>query len=49
MPVIRVLLWLLGAVLLGGIVHLATVLLIPVMPHIPRQSFDALLHDLRLV
>jgi uncharacterized membrane protein len=31
MPVIRVLLWLLGAVLLGGIVHLATVLLIPVM------------------
>jgi len=29
--VIRVLLWLLGAVLLGGIVHLATVLLIPVM------------------
>ena len=28
---IRVLLWLLGAVLLGGIVHLATVLLIPVM------------------
>ena len=31
MPVIRLLLWLLGAVLLGGIVHLATVLLIPLM------------------
>jgi uncharacterized membrane protein len=31
MPVIRLLLWFLGAVLLGGIVHLATVLLIPVM------------------
>jgi uncharacterized membrane protein len=31
MLVIRLLLWLLGAILLGGIVHLATVLLIPVM------------------
>jgi len=31
MRVIRLLLWLLGAVLLGGIVHLATVLLVPVM------------------
>jgi uncharacterized membrane protein len=31
MPVIRLLLWFLGAVLLGGVVHLATVLLIPVM------------------
>jgi len=29
MPVIRMLLWLLGALLLGGIVHLATVLLLP--------------------
>jgi uncharacterized membrane protein len=31
MPVIRMLLWLLGAVLLGGIIHLATVLLLPSM------------------
>jgi uncharacterized membrane protein len=29
MPVIRLLLWLLGGLLLGGIVHLATVLLLP--------------------
>jgi uncharacterized membrane protein len=29
MPVIRLALWLLGGVLLGGIVHLATVLLLP--------------------
>src|SRR5262245_3716196 len=29
MPVIRIALWLLGALLLGGIVHLATVLLLP--------------------
>src|SRR6202163_502516 len=31
MPVIRFLLWLLGGVLLGGVVHLATVLLLPKM------------------
>ena len=31
MPVIRFLLWLLGGVLLGGVVHLATVLLLPSM------------------
>src|SRR5262249_8196016 len=31
LPVIRMALWLLGAVLLGGIVHLATVLLLPNM------------------
>jgi uncharacterized membrane protein len=29
MPVIRLLLWLLGGVLLGGVVHLSTVLLLP--------------------
>jgi uncharacterized membrane protein len=29
MPVIRLLLWLLGGMLLGGIVHLATVLMLP--------------------
>jgi uncharacterized membrane protein len=31
MPVIRILLWLLGGVLLGGIVHLVTVLMMPGM------------------
>jgi uncharacterized membrane protein len=31
MPVIRFLLWLLGGILLGGVVHLATVLLLPRM------------------
>jgi uncharacterized membrane protein len=31
MPMIRIALWLLGGVLLGGIVHLATVLLLPRM------------------